>query len=259
MGKCKKDFDVEFFDSDGVKIAYEVSGTGEPVLLIHGFASNGRVNWGSTGWVKFLEDLGRQVIVIDNRGHGESEKLYDPAAYDASEMAEDARRLLDHLGIRSCDVMGYSMGARICAFLAINHPERVKRAVIAGLAYNMVRGFGRGDAIADALEADGDDKSLAPEPRAFRRFARQTGSDMKALAACMRSRGHKITMDMLATIRSPVLVVAGDVDDVAGPIGPLVEAIPGARGVSLAGKDHMKAVGDPAYKQAVKAFFSEQQ
>ena len=64
--------------SDDVEIAYEVHGEGEPILLIHGFASNGKVNWGSTGWIELLTRAGRQAIVIDNRGHGKSTKLHDP-------------------------------------------------------------------------------------------------------------------------------------------------------------------------------------
>lgn len=246
---------MEFFDSDGVEIAYDVFGEGPPVLLIHGFASNGRVNWQSTGWVKFLVEAGRQVIVIDNRGHGESEKLYDSGAYDASEMAADARRLLDHLGIWQVDVMGYSMGARISAFLTMNDPERVRRLIMAGMADNVIRGFGRGDAISAALLTD-KPQELTGEPRAFRRFAEKTGGDLKALAACMASRGHKITADMLSAIEHPVLVVAGDADDVAGPVAPLVALMKNASGVELPGRDHMSAVGDKGYKQAVEAFLS---
>ena len=83
------------FSSDGVRIAYDVHGEGEPVLLVHGFASSAAVNWGSTGWIDLLKKAGRQVIALDNRGHGASEKLYDPALYDASTMAEDLRRLED--------------------------------------------------------------------------------------------------------------------------------------------------------------------
>ena len=117
------------FISDSVEIAFDDHGQGEPVLLIHGFASNARVNWVDTGWVKTLADSGFRVVTIDNRGHGESEKLYNPDLYSALEMAEDARRLLDHLGIRQAHVMGYSMGARIAAFLTVNHPSRVVSAV----------------------------------------------------------------------------------------------------------------------------------
>ncbi len=136
------------FNSDGVEIAYEVMGEGPPVLLIHGFASTGRVNWHETGWVKTLTGAGHMVVTFDHRGHGQSEKLYDSGRYPATEMAEDARRLLDHLGIVQADVMGYSMGARVAAFLTLRHPERVHRAVFAGLASRMITGVGGAEAIA---------------------------------------------------------------------------------------------------------------
>lgn len=254
---------VDFFDSDGVMIAYEVfEPVGEPlapadvpVLLIHGFASNGRINWISPGWVKFLTAYGRRVIVIDNRGHGESEKLYGEHDYDAQKMAMDAKRLLDHLDVERCDVMGYSMGARISAFLSMFNAEKVRSCVLAGMADNLVRGFGRGDSIANALLAEDESSISEPEPRAFRRFAEKTGSDLKALAACMLSRGHSIDDEMLATITVPVLVVAGDADDVAGPVEPLVAMISGAKGVVLPRRDHMSAVGDRGYKEAVRNFY----
>ena len=244
------------FRSDIVDIAYEVAGEGKPVLLIHGFASNARVNWWDTGWVKVLSEAGYQVITFDNRGHGLSGKLYDVAAYPAPEMAEDARRLLDHLGIERTLVMGYSMGARISAFLTINHPERVRAAVFSGLAENMIKGFGRSEPIAEALEAPSLDAVTDPEARTFRAFAEQTKADLRALAACMRSERAKVTMADLARIRVPVLVVAGEVDDTAGRVEPLVEAIPGARGVVLPRRNHMNAVGDRQHKEEVLMFFN---
>jgi pimeloyl-ACP methyl ester carboxylesterase len=112
------------FRSDGVEIAYSVHGEGDPILLIHGFASSAKVNWIDTGWVSTLVRDQRRAIVFDNRGHGNSGKLYDPACYGAPTMAEDARGLLDHLEIARADVMGYSMGARIAAFLAIGAHRR---------------------------------------------------------------------------------------------------------------------------------------
>lgn len=244
------------FNSDSVEIAFDDVGQGEPVLLIHGFASNGRVNWVDTGWVKTLMDGGFRVITIDNRGHGESEKLYNPDLYPAAEMAEDARRLLDHLEIPRAHVMGYSMGARIAAFLTINHPARVEAAVFAGLASRMITGVGGGPEIAKALEAASLLDVTDVSARSFRVFAEQTRGDLKALAACIRSSRVKITAEMLATIKAPVLVVVGEKDDVAGEIGPLVAAIPGATGVTLPRRNHMNAVGDRQYKEAVLTFLS---
>lgn len=244
------------FSSDGVQIAYAVAGEGDPILLIHGFASNSEINWGSTGWIKMLVEAGRQVITIDNRGHGGSEKLYDPAAYEAPEMAEDSRRLLDHLAIENADVMGYSMGARITTFLAINRPERVRRAVVAGMAGNMFKGVETSEAISDALLADNIDEIDLPAAKAFRLFADRTGGDRRALAACMRAGRPALSHDVLATISCPVLVVAGDEDTIAGPVDPLVEAIPGAAGLPLPGRDHMKAVGDMTYKRGAIAFLN---
>ena len=243
------------FNSDSVEIAFDDVGQGEPVLLIHGFASNGRVNWVDTGWVKTLVDGGFRVITMDNRGHGESEKLYNPDLYSAAEMAEDARRLLDHLKIHRAHVMGYSMGARIAAFLTIAHPSRVGTAVFAGLASRMITGVCGGPEIAKALEAASLLDVTDVEARVFRVFAEQTRGDLKALAACIKSSRVKITAEMLATIKVPVLVVVGEKDDVAGEIGPLLAAIPGATGVTLPKRNHMNAVGDRQYKDAVLTFF----
>ena len=130
------------FQNDGVDIAYLDEGEGEPVVLVHGFASTKEVNWVNPGWVSTLTRAGRRVIALDNRGHGASAKLYDPAAYHSAVMAEDVRALLDHLGIARADVMGYSMGARIAAFLALAHPERVRSVVLGGLGIRLVDGVG---------------------------------------------------------------------------------------------------------------------
>ncbi len=248
---------MQKFNSAGVEIAYDIWGQGSPVLLIHGFASNMFVNWRDTGWVKTLVDAGHQVIGIDNRGHGESEKLYDPSLYSAPVMAEDAKRLLDHLNIPQADVMGYSMGARICAFLTMAHPSRVRRAVFAGLASRMITGVGGAEDIALALEAETLATVTDRGARMFRVFADSTKSDRRALAACIRSSRVKIKPEALALIVVPVLVVAGEQDDVAGNVGELVNVIPGSRGVELPGRNHMNAVGDLGYKHAVVEFLGE--
>ena len=247
---------MQKFNSAGVEIAFKDRGHGEPVLLIHGFASNYAVNWVATGWEKTLLEAGYRVIMVDNRGHGHSQKLYTPADYSAPVMADDARRLLDHLGIEKAAVMGYSMGARISAFLTINYPQHVSRVVFAGLAEGMVTGVPGAEAIADGLEANSLEEVTDPGARSFRVFAQNTKSDLRALAACMRSSRVKIKPEALAQIKVPVLVVAGDADDVAGPVQPLVDLMPTAQGVSLPGRNHMNAVGDKGYKQAVLGFLA---
>ncbi len=249
---------MQNFSSDGIDIAYLDEGTGDAVLLIHGFASNVVTNWVDTGWVKTLTEAGYRVVAYDNRGHGYSAKLYDVAAYGAPIMAEDARRLLDHLGIERAHVIGYSMGARIAAFLAIAHPERVRSLVFGGLGYNMVRGMAGTGPIAKALEADSIDEVPNAAARTFRAFAEQTKSDLKALAACIRSSRAPITAEALGALRCPVLVVVGELDVIGGSAGELAALIPGARGVELAGRDHNKAVGDKGFKQAVLSFLAEQ-
>src|SRR5690349_22801503 len=130
------------FASGDVEIDYLDEGDGDPVVLVHGFASTKEVNWVQPGWVTTLTRDGRRVIALDNRGHGASGKLYDPAAYHSAVMAEDVRTLLDHLGLPRADVMGYSMGARFTAFLALAHPDRVRAAVLGGLGFRLVEGAG---------------------------------------------------------------------------------------------------------------------
>ena len=249
------------FDSSGVEIAYADtppdSGPGDPILLIHGFASNRVVNWANTLWIKTLLHAGFRVIAFDNRGHGESEKLYDPAAYESSIMAEDARRLLDHLGIERADVMGYSMGARITAHLALQHPARVRSALLGGLGIHLVEGVGLPLGIADAMEAPSLDSLTDPQQRMFRAFAEQTRSDLKALAACIRGSRQVLSRAEVGRIRAPTLISVGTTDTVAGSAHALAPLIPNARALDIPGRDHNLAVGDKAHKQGVLAFLAE--
>jgi len=245
---------VQSFLSDGVEIAFLDEGAGDPVLLIHGFASNTVVNWVDTGWVRFLTSNGFRVISIDNRGHGRSQKLYRVEDYGAPQMAEDARRLLDHLGIPRADVMGYSMGARITAFLALAHPDRVRSCIFGGLGINMVRGMAGTGPIAHALEAESIDQVTNPTARTFRAFAEQTKSDLKALAACIRSSRDPITAEDVGRIACPVMVVVGSDDVVGGSASALAALIPRAEAVEIPDRDHMKTVGDRRYKEAVLDF-----
>jgi pimeloyl-ACP methyl ester carboxylesterase len=249
---------VQTFQSDGIRLAFIDEGAGEAVLLIHGFASSARYNWIDPGWVSLLTRNGYRVVALDNRGHGASDKLYDPALYSASLMAEDARRLLDHLSIPRADVMGYSMGARISVFLALAHPERVRRAIFGGLGANMVRPMAGTGPIAAALEAPSIDQVKNPTARTFRAFAERTGSDLKALAACIRGSREPITREMVASLTCPVLVACGTEDVIGGPAEDLAALIPGAKALPIPRRDHMLAVGDRVYKDGVLDFLRQE-
>jgi len=247
------------FSSDGVEIAYLDEGPrdGDPIVLVHGFASNLRVNWVGPGWVTTLTAAGFRVIALDNRGHGGSEGPHDLALYGTgTHMAEDVRRLMDHLGIARADVMGYSMGAWITAHLALRHPERLRSAIFGGLAMAMVGGLGGQETIAEALEAESDGEVKTPKGKAYRAFAKQTGSDLKALAACMRGSRQPVPEEGLRRLALPVLIAVGTRDDVAGSATELATLIPGAEVLDIPDRDHMVAVGDRVYKQGVLDFLS---
>jgi pimeloyl-ACP methyl ester carboxylesterase len=245
---------MQTFSSAGVDIAYFDTGEGEPVLCIHGFASSAHVNWTYPGWVDTLTKAGRRVIALDNRGHGISEKLYDPAAYHTTVMAEDARALLDHLGIEKAAVMGYSMGARITAFLSHRHPERVSAAILGGLGIKLIDGVGLPETIAEALEAPTLEEITDPQGRMFRAFAMQTKSDRRALAACIRGSRNQMSEEEAAAIRCPVLVAVGTKDKIAGEPEPLAAIIPKGEALSIPDRDHMPAVGDKVFKAGALDF-----
>jgi pimeloyl-ACP methyl ester carboxylesterase len=245
------------FAHEDVEIAFLDEGEGEPIVLIHGFASNKEVNWVLPGWVTTLTRAGRRVIALDNRGHGQSTKLYEPAAYHSAIMAQDVRALLDHLALPHADVMGYSMGARIAAFLALADPQRVRAAVLGGLGIHLVEGVGLPETIALALEAPTRADVTDPTSLMFRSFAEQTKSDLWALAACMRGSRQTLGAAEVGRIAAPLLVAVGSKDRIAGSPQALAALIPGARALEIPGRDHMLAVGDRAFKQGVLEFLAQ--
>ena len=244
------------FHHGAIEIAFLDEGEGDPVVLVHGFASSKEVNWVVPSWTTTLTRAGRRVIALDDRGHGESSKLYRPADYHTALMAEDVRALLDHLDIERADVMGYSMGARIAAFLAVKHPHRVRSLILGGLGIKLVEGVGLPDSIAEALEAPSIDDVRDPVDRMFRAFADQTKSDRRALAACIRGSRQVLGRDEVMGIEVPVLVAVGAKDLVAGPAQPLASLLARGKALEIPDRDHMLAVGDKVFKAAVTEFLS---
>lgn len=244
------------FSSDGLTLHYERHGAGKPVVLVHGFASSGEVNWVGTSWVETLAGAGYEAVTLDNRGHGRSDRPHDPALYTARAMGRDVINLIDRLGLGAVALVGYSMGARIAAHVLLDAPEKVRCAVFGGLGENMFRGMADSEEIIAALRAPSRDAVTHPTGRQFRIFAEHTGSDLEALAACMQSSRAAIPAGELARINRPVLVAVGEKDETAGAPGTLAEALPRGEAFTIPGRDHMRATGDPQFKAAVLAFLA---
>lgn len=244
-----------FASFDGTGIAYVTAGTGPPVLLLHGFASDHAGNWVAPGVFGALA-ASRRVIASDARGHGASDKSHDPAAYAGDAMARDVSALLDHLGIGSVDVVGYSMGAIVALRLAPHEP-RVRSLVLGGIGGRVAQGRRPIDSsrVAAAMTAR-DPSSFGPAARAFRRFAERTGADRQALAAIQQAHaGESPARPDL--IRVPTLVVVGRDDRLAGPPDALASRIPGglARTCTVRG-NHLTAMFDPAFTSAILDFLA---
>src|ERR1700727_1533491 len=190
------------FHNGAVEIAYLDEGEGEPILLVHGFASTMNVNWVYPTWVSELRKNGRRVIALDNRGHGDSSKLYDAEQYHIGTMAGDVAALMDHLRIEAADIMGYSLGARMTAWLAQKEPQRLRSAIFGGLGMGLIEGGGPGETVAKALEAPSLEDVTDPVGRTFRAFADQTRSDHRALAACLRGSRRLMTRDEPGSIQA---------------------------------------------------------
>jgi pimeloyl-ACP methyl ester carboxylesterase len=245
------------FHHGDVEIAYLDEGEGDPILLVHGLASSKNVNWVYPGWVSELKKDGRRVIALDNRGHGDSAKLYDPAQYEISVMASDVIALMDHLKIDRADIMGYSLGSRMTAVLALDQPQRLRSAILGGIGIGMIIGGGPGENVAAALEAPSLDDVTDPVGRTFRAFADQTRSDRRALAACLRGTRLLMTREEAARIAVPTLIAVGTTDEIAGSAQALGEIIPGSKVLDIPNRDHMRAVGDKVYKAGVVGFLSQ--
>lgn len=158
--------DARFFDSDGVNIRFFSQGQGEPIVLLHGFSGSANTAWIRSGNFDALAEAGFHVIAMDHRGHGGSDKPHDPASYGVN-MAEDVRRLLDHLDIDRAHIVGYSMGGKIANTFRARHPQRVITLTLGGYGWPW----------------RGQDFTLEEARNSMTRRTLMPGNDVDALAA----------------------------------------------------------------------------
>jgi pimeloyl-ACP methyl ester carboxylesterase len=252
------------FTHEGVTLAYDDFGdpaARDTVVLVHGYASNRREGWRRTGWCAAFEARGARVLALDLRGHGESGKPHEPEAYALPNLAGDLLALLDHLQLGPVDLVGYSMGSRISLAAAEQAPERVSRLVLGGVGSAWLRPPGdpereaaQRQALAEAMLTDDPQAIEQPTLRGFRYFVDQQGEDPKAMAACALSLSPPPSVESLARVDLPVLVVAGARDRLAGEPEGLARAVPNGRAVTVAGCEHFSAIPHALTKAAVFDF-----
>jgi pimeloyl-ACP methyl ester carboxylesterase len=244
---------------DGIELAYERQGEGAAIVLVHGFGSSRLQNWKSTGWYGGLTAAGFSLVAMDCRGHGDSGKPHDEAAYGHERMAQDVICVMEACGLPDALVLGYSMGGFIGLRMLASHPERVRKLAIAGVGEtyleDRITSPRARAALADALLTQDKDSITDPRAKMFRAFADQPGKDRFALAACMRAMSPRLPPETLSQLQRPVLVITGSEDETAGRAEPLAATFANGRAATIAGRDHMSAVGDKNTRQAVIDFF----
>lgn len=251
---------MPYFDSDGVRLHYAVSGPeqGRPIVLVHGFASDYELNWVGSRWQETLTGAGFRVLGLDLCGHGRSDKPHDATRYTPARMTADVTRLLDHMDAGTVDYLGYSMGARIGLEMAVHHGPRLDRVVLGGIGGSALEGNShRAELIARRLR--GDQSVDDPRARMFYEFASaRPANDLEALACCIVSMQGALSEEDLGSIRVPVAVIAGDQDDLARRAPDLAAAIPGARYAAIVGRNHMNAVPAHQFKREALAFLESE-
>lgn len=208
----------KFRTFDWIELFYTDSGQGEPLIMLHGFTGSSRLDWVETGVYDRMNKCGRRLIMLDARGHGESDKPHEPLSYSGRAMARDVNALARHLGLESYDLMGYSMGARVAVETALMF--RGPRSLV-------LAGFQMRDTYWQWNKAERRAKArnmLADNPKSrcnARVAAERAGGDRKALAAWIEGViVPEYSPADLARVKWPVLVVNGeddpDAESVAG-------------------------------------------
>jgi len=229
-------------ERSGVAIHYDVEGRGLPLVLLHGGYTSSEL-WRLRGWVEILREE-RRLILVDLRGHGQSDKPHDPAAYRFSVLASDVLAVLDDLGIASAAVCGFSLGAQAALRLAATHPDRVDAVAAIGSDpaavgfADLPREDAEGDALSQRLEREGMGWLAAKleaegRPDAARLMAQ---ADPLAMAAWLRAWGEDAPLPQrLADLSMASLFAWGELEVEGWDVPDLP---PGARLVIVPGADH---------------------
>jgi pimeloyl-ACP methyl ester carboxylesterase len=236
-GACAADRPAaQSFDSNGVKISYTVQGQGEPVILIHGWLSSADINWALPGTTALLAK-DHQVIALDMRGHGMSDKPTKEEAY-GPELVEDVARLMDHLKIKKAHIIGYSMGGIVAANFMVKHPDRVLSGTLGGMGWLKTGGVGQ---------------------LGFARIGRND-PNATALALCGRSLAKlALTEEEIRSIKAPVTILVGDDDKLIKRlyVEPAQKARPDWPVVEIRQANHLSCIAREQFREEVAAWLKK--
>jgi pimeloyl-ACP methyl ester carboxylesterase len=238
---------------DGVRLAYREIGAGRALILLHGLSTDGRM-WLFRGHAERFASAGFRVIVPDFRGHGESDKPHDPAAYTPDVLADDVLALVEHLDLSDYDLAGYSLGARIVV-RALVRGATPGRAVVAGQGLRELVGtVGRaGTRLRRIFAGTGAPAPGTPDARA-EQWLRSSGADPVALLHVLDSL-VATPADAIGRIQVPTLVLVGADDERAESTDDLVATLPHATLVRIPG-DHATAATSPELATAIVDFLT---
>ncbi|MGV3558205.1 alpha/beta fold hydrolase [Larkinella arboricola] len=240
--------DPLFTSFDGTKIHYEVAGKGKPVVLVHGFMGN------STSWQKAvlrqtLLDAGYQVVQLDLRGNGLSDKPHTLAAYQNDAEARDIMALMKHLKLKNYDAVGYSRGSIITARLLVLD-KNLHSAVLGGMGADFTDpDWPRRRAFAELFSGKAH---LHPEFQGALNSAKSRGLDTLALGFQQQTQPSTSPAE-LGKVRIPVLIICGDQDEDNGRAGDLAKLIPTATLKTVPGNHNTTSASD-GFAREVLAF-----
>jgi pimeloyl-ACP methyl ester carboxylesterase len=243
----------------GLRIHYDIRGSGPPVVLVHGYTASGQSNWVSSGWVDAL-GARHTLLIPDLRGHGRSEKPHRADPYSISTMASDVLAVMDEEGVHSAPIFGYSMGGIVTMELLLEHSDRVPAAVIGGMGSYFPRGRGRfAFERQHPLGESGRRRPLEAARFFAGYFARLDPIAMEAVYRGVFKRGRPVDVTRLGQVRQPALVVAGERDAFFDPARTLAKQLPHARFVALPYEGHLSAIRNPTFQREVAAFLESVQ
>jgi pimeloyl-ACP methyl ester carboxylesterase len=249
------------FQNGDVRLHFEVRGDGRPLVLLHGGTVNFQANYAAFGWPEKFLARGFQVVGLDFRGHGGSDKPHEASAYGTANLAADVTGLLDHLGLERVDLVAYSIGTAIALHLLQNAPTRLGKAALVATGDGLVGlppyEFSRILPALAAVAARSEyPQDLPKHAAAYWNFIEATGGDKAALKAFAEAGYPPLSVTDARHIKHEILVVSGGNDKVLGRGARLANALGNARYLEVAEADHFSLAADEAVKDAVAAFLA---